>query len=137
MNSFSERFKLLRVEKDLSQHQLSIELNIPRTTISSWELGRRSPDIKTIEYLADFFKVSIDYLLGKNDTRNPLHLTEIANSIYSTIKEDVELAQFIEKLSNCKELQIVSKQIKDLSKPTLMTLSKIIKALESDETTIK
>ena len=133
MDHFTERLKILRLERGLSQQELSTKLNIPRTTISSWELGRRSPDIKMLEILADFFKVSIDYLVGKTDTRNPVQVDKVLKSIHNIIKNDDELADYLQSLATNNEMQVLSKQIKHLSAKSIKKLTKIAKILEEDE----
>lgn len=61
--------KKLRTERGLTQEDLANMLNIKRQTYSAWERGIANPDIETISFLADFYNVSTDYLLGK--TENP------------------------------------------------------------------
>lgn len=69
--SFSEKLKLLRKEKGLSQIELAKKLNISRQSISNYENGLRFPnDEKLIVKISDFFNVSIDYLFGKTNIRN-------------------------------------------------------------------
>lgn len=46
---------------------MSMELNIAQNTLSQYETGVREPDLKTLRLLADFFDVSIDYLLERTD----------------------------------------------------------------------
>ncbi|KGK84830.1 helix-turn-helix transcriptional regulator [Clostridium sp. HMP27] len=131
MSNFAERFKSLRLEKDLTQSQLSEELNIPRTTISSWELGRREPDLKTIVILASFFKVSVDYLIGLIDNKNPIHTDDVIKKIHNLIRDD-ELADFIDKLASDSNLQQMCKELKNLSSKSIMRLIKIAKVLDED-----
>lgn len=76
MSVFGKRLKELRVEKELTQEQLGRIFNIRKGTVSNWENGNRFPDEKTIIKLADFFDVSIDYLLGRTNKRQPHHLTK-------------------------------------------------------------
>jgi transcriptional regulator with XRE-family HTH domain len=64
---FSKRLKELRLEKKLLQSQLATELNVDRTTIIKWESGQNQTDFATLIKIADFFDVSIDYLLGRKD----------------------------------------------------------------------
>ena len=64
--------KKLRTERGLTQEDLANMLNIKRQTYSAWERGIANPDIETISFLADFYNVSTDYLLGK--TENPKEL---------------------------------------------------------------
>lgn len=62
--------KLLRVEKGLSQEQLAKEVHVTQTAVSQWELGRTAPDKDVANTLADFFGVTLDYLLGRTTERN-------------------------------------------------------------------
>lgn len=61
------RIKELRQQKGINQEQLAKEFGISQQTISSYEKGIREPDIATLKGMADFFSVSIDYLLGKTN----------------------------------------------------------------------
>ena len=65
------RLKLLREEKKLTQGDIAKMLNITTAAYSYYENEKRSLDTKSASILADFFGVSIDYLLGKTDIRNP------------------------------------------------------------------
>ena len=62
--TFAQRLKELRKEKDLTQYKLAEELGFSRGLIGNYELGTREPDHTTTKILADFFGVSIDYLLA-------------------------------------------------------------------------
>lgn len=66
------RLKALRKERGISQVKLSIDLNLSQNTISRYETGVREADYKTLIMLADYFNVSIDYLLERTD--NPTFL---------------------------------------------------------------
>lgn len=57
--------KELRKEKNILQKDVAKELNIKNTTYSNWEVGVSEPDIQSLKKLADFFGVSIDYLVGR------------------------------------------------------------------------
>lgn len=63
------RLKELRKKRNLSQIKLSMELNMNQNTISRYENGIRQADYQTLIIFADYFNVSIDYLLGR--TNNP------------------------------------------------------------------
>ena len=86
-----------------------------------------------LEILADFFKVSIDYLVGKTDTRNPVQVDKVLKSIHNIIKNDDELADYLQKLAASNEMQVLSKQIRNLSAKSIKKLTKIAKILEEDE----
>jgi len=58
------RLRELRTQKGLSQPKLAEHIGTVRSTICQYEKGTREPDIATIIKLAEFFNVSVDYLLG-------------------------------------------------------------------------
>lgn len=67
MATFSTRIKEERTKKGLSQPQLVEDIGLTKQTISLWERGVRRPDFETMEKLADYFGVSLGYLIGTTD----------------------------------------------------------------------
>ena len=63
------RLKLLRKERQISQLKLALDLNMSQNTISRYETGEREPGINELINIANYFNVSIDYLLEQ--TENP------------------------------------------------------------------
>ena len=61
------RLKELRERRHISQVFLGLELNMGQNTISQYETGAREPSFKDLISIADYFDVSIDYLLGRTD----------------------------------------------------------------------
>lgn len=68
---FKDRLVQLRKELDLTQETFAEKIGFSRTAISAWEIGRNEPSNADTIKIADFFNVSVDYLLGKSDVRNP------------------------------------------------------------------
>lgn len=68
-NNFSKRLKELRLEKGLSQRQLSKNLNceITPSALGLWERGKRIPNLDAVIILAQYFCVSLDYIAGLED----------------------------------------------------------------------
>ena len=64
-NVFVERLKELLQEKGINQAKLSKETNIPQQSISSWITCVRTIQIDSLCILADYFGVTTDYLLGR------------------------------------------------------------------------
>lgn len=70
MNTFGERLKKLREDKDLSIGDLISELNkrydtkVSKSMISRYENGQTDPKMEIVRIIADYFKVSLDYLIG-------------------------------------------------------------------------
>ena len=62
-------YKLLRKEKKLTQKELADLFYLDQTTVSKWELGKALPDLATLTKLADFYDVSVDYLLGRQENK--------------------------------------------------------------------
>ena len=74
MGTFGDRLKELRLEKDLTQPAFGKIFNVEKGTVSNWENENRFPDKNTLKALADYFDVSLDYLLGRSDIRKPLNI---------------------------------------------------------------
>ena len=66
---FSERLKALREESNLTMEQLGTALRIKKQTISRYESNQREPEYATLIKIAEFFEVSIDYLLGVKERK--------------------------------------------------------------------
>lgn len=66
-NEFKHRLKELRKQKNLSQDQLSGALDIPSSSLRRYETRGELPKRERLELIADYFSVSIDYLLGRTD----------------------------------------------------------------------
>ena len=61
------RLKMLRKQKGISQLKLAMDLNMNQNSISRYENGERQADYRTLILFADYFNVSIDYLLERTD----------------------------------------------------------------------
>lgn len=70
MATFNERLKELRAGSELTIRELADYLGLSKSSINMYERGEREPGIATLEAIADFFNVDMDYLLGKSDCRN-------------------------------------------------------------------
>lgn len=63
-NQLADNLKLLRKQKGLTQEELAETFGVTSQSISKWELGINYPDITILPMIAQFYKVSIDELLG-------------------------------------------------------------------------
>ncbi len=61
------RLKELRKKRSISQLKLALDLNMNQNTISRYENMERQADYETLIRFADYFGVSLDYLLGRTD----------------------------------------------------------------------
>lgn len=81
---FADRLKQLRIKKGLTQVEFAKKFNISSGTIAMWETGKRTPDVETLKKIANFFDVTLDYLLFDNlETDN----SKIDNVYLSLAKE--------------------------------------------------
>ena len=65
--TFSERLKELRVSQNLTQKQVYSSVGMSALGYQRYEYGEREPAFKQLIALADFFNVSLDYLVGRSD----------------------------------------------------------------------
>ncbi|KMP78179.1 XRE family transcriptional regulator [Bacillus cereus] len=111
---FGNRLNSLRKELKLRQEDMAKHLGIARTTYAMYEQGNREPDYGTLQKLADFFHVSVDYLLGRTNTQN---YTESDSDNY--IKDS--------------ELNLLFKNIKHASPETLKELKQFWEFIRQKE----
>lgn len=67
MPKFGLRLRQLRTARALSQMEFSKQIGISKSSVNMYERGEREPGLETLERIADFFNVDMDYLLGKSD----------------------------------------------------------------------
>lgn len=65
------KIKELRTQRGISQAELGRFVGVERSTICQYEKGTRMPDNNTLIKIADYFGVSVDYLLGRTETKTP------------------------------------------------------------------
>lgn len=70
------RLREIRLAKGITQLKLAMDLNMNQNSISRYENQEREADYKTLIAFADYFHVSVDYLLGRTDDPNPSRDTE-------------------------------------------------------------
>ena len=68
--TLGEKIALLRSQKKLTQERLAQALGISRASLAKYETNKNEPDLETIRKIANFFDVSIDYLLDNSTSSN-------------------------------------------------------------------
>ena len=68
---YTNRFRDLREDRDLKQKDLAAYLKVHQTTYSDYELGRLNVPVTVLHELADYYGVSVDYLLGRTKNKEP------------------------------------------------------------------
>lgn len=66
------RLRVLRAERNLTQQRVAYETDMAQPSYSAIENGRSNPSMQTLIVLADYFNVSIDYLVGRSEKRSNL-----------------------------------------------------------------
>lgn len=69
MATFAQRMKQLRKEKNLKQQQLADQFSVKLRTYQGYEYGESYPEVAKLVAIADFFDVSLDYLMGRSEMR--------------------------------------------------------------------
>jgi len=67
MKNFGERLKSLRIQKKLKQTDMANVLNCTERHYQNYEYNKSHPDYKGLLFIADYFDISIDYLVGRSD----------------------------------------------------------------------
>jgi transcriptional regulator with XRE-family HTH domain len=113
-----DRIKQLRLDISISQEDLARVLGKSRAAIASYEANNSLPDIETLQKLADFFEVSLDYLAGRSQLRSQFEAAfdldfeenevgkltgEILDSMQETVKgaaleKNVELLKIVNRV---------------------------------------
>lgn len=80
-SAFGAKIKQLRLHYGLSQRKLAEVINVSPTQISDIEKGKSSPQLKGAVYLADFFHVSLDSLVGLSEPKCDIEFINKFNSL--------------------------------------------------------
>ena len=78
-----EKLKLLRKERGLTQSDVGEAVGQERSTIACYETGKRTPDVETLEKLARFFKVTLDYFSDKTEADTMIELLSRSNAFFA------------------------------------------------------
>lgn len=112
MSTFSERLRSLRSEKELTRATLSNLIGISPSSLNMYERGEREPGIETLEQIADFFNVDMDYLIGRqevqrvvdfshlqhNDTSNLINVTEHERDVLFAYRSQPDMQAAIDRI---------------------------------------
>lgn len=101
MESLGSRIKYLREKSNISQIEFAKKIGVSNAVLSRYESGDRKPDYDTLNLIADYFDVSVDYLLGRTDTPEPLNDKEEAE--FQAFANNPELNTFYKELPQSDE----------------------------------
>ena len=94
------RLKMLRIEQGITQDELAGKLKINRNAISRYENGKRQPDYEILKKIADYFSVSIDYLL---DRESPNPSPEISAQALNLMQTDHKMQELYANINDLSE----------------------------------
>ena len=123
MGNFQSVLKSLRKANGLTQDELAKILKISRSTIGMYENGSREPDYETLEAIADYFNVDIDYLLGRTNKT-----TIIPNHYLND-----ETRQIAQEAFENPELRTLFKVARDIPPDRLRAHIEFMKSLKEQE----
>lgn len=99
---FNTVLRDLRTRHNLTQKMLGNALGLSESTIGMYERGQREPDFETLEAIADYFNVDMNYLTGRSDVSNTRGSLPVIEDVYLSFArraqdegiepEDIQLA---------------------------------------------
>lgn len=119
---FKDNLRELRKKRGLSQVELAEKLGFSKSLIGLYETGDRKPSFEALEAIADFFNISTDYLMGKDD-----------KSVYYLDPEAAEMAQ---EIYDNPELRILFDASRKVSKEDLQFVVDMMKRLKKEDDSI-
>lgn len=124
--NFGIRLKNLRNDRNLTQQDLANLMRFGRATIAGYETKGKQPDFEKIKWLANFFNVSIDWLLGNSNAT----FLSTHHYILNSVSQDPELLDFTKDLIERESMQLLFKQARSLSDSDIEKIIKFIDIIE-------
>lgn len=107
MRTFGETVKLLRNKLDITGEDLGKVLNVSKPAISNWENNNRTPDIEMLIKIADYFNVTLDYLMGRADHPTGYWVNDKIDNDEIAIEVDRDV--YPDNLTHAQVLKIIEK----------------------------
>ena len=99
-----EKIRELRLEQGVKQCELAAIIHVAPNTLSQFENEKANPSYEVLTALADFFEVSVDYLLGRADDFGNITVKSTADN--NITKEEKEILQSFRSLSRSEQTQL-------------------------------
>ena len=125
------RIAELRIQKGLSQKEFGKQIGAAQNTVSNWEKGNRVPDAPTLNKIANFFGVSVDYLLG-NDNSTGTNISVVDENKNPIVLDD-EALELIDSLRSNPEMKMLFSVSKNATKEDIIKAVKIIEAIKDNK----
>ncbi|MBR4694027.1 MAG: helix-turn-helix transcriptional regulator [Bacilli bacterium] len=118
-----ERLKKLREKQNLTQEQVGKKIGVSASTIGMYEQNRRQCDNDTLKALANFYNVTVDYLLGNDNT------TKSINNIVT----DKQLAEKLSVIVENENAKVLFDKIGELNDSELKQFLDIVTIIKKDD----
>lgn len=126
MTTFKDRLKELRTAKGLSQRALADQIHISSSSIGMYESGQRQPDFETLETIADYFNVDIDFLLGRKDTT--MRYVEVRpDGQPSEYYQDATVRKISEAMRTNPDARIIFDAVSDMEPEDIRAIANLVK----------
>ena len=123
-----EIFEQLLQKHGVTPYKVSKETGVSQTSLSNWKTGRNRPGIQTLQKIADYFGVSLGYLMG-TEGEEPNALDKENNPIVL----DDDALELLEELKERPEMRTLFSVSKKAKKEDILRAVKIIEALKGDD----
>ncbi len=87
-----ERFQTLLLKNNVTPYKVAKETGVTQTALSNWKTGRSTPTIKTLKKIADYFGVTVDYLMSDTGKEG----LSVSSNIFQDENSDPQIAAGIE-----------------------------------------
>ncbi len=121
---FQIRLKQLRENTGLSQSNFAKEIGVAQSTVGNWESGKREPDYNTTKIIADYFKVTVDYLLGRSNDPTP---PNSKSPVY-----DDEALEMMEEMHKRPELKVLFNTTRKVKKEDIEFIDQMVKRMAGE-----
>ncbi|WP_274650557.1 helix-turn-helix domain-containing protein [Paenibacillus humicola] len=99
--TMGDRLRELRLKMNLSQEEVARQIGITRSAYSHYEINNRQPVYETLKKLAALFGVSLDYIIGGDQTRTETHVSP----------EAIEMIRLLNSMDQDKRKQSIDKMM--------------------------
>lgn len=130
MAKFNDRLKELRKARGMSQNDLANVMGVTSSAVSQYERGVREPQLEMMEFLADYFNVDYNYLLGSEDVS--VRLSDPVNSTFAYYYDNAT-AELAQEIFENKELRALFDVQRDMPADDLKALYGMALALKRKE----
>ena len=107
-----EKIRTLRLQQKMTQEQLADRLGVSYQSISRWENGITYPDIEFLPSIANYFSVSLDFLMGQDDAEKRKSINEQIKKIHTMDENDED--ELIELIRTCRREKESSEYFEDI-----------------------